>query len=188
MHRARTVWASTLISLGIGIGTLVGTPVMAADTLRLCTGSPGKAYLKVGQKLADLAPQLTAGALRIEVVPTGGSLDNMARTLAGACDGFIAQGDAIDFFTREMQPQAADRFQVVGELYKELTLLLCRRDTGIDDLDEVEGSTVAAGNMGTGSLATLLNLKRLDPDDYGDIKIHPANGFEGAMAVINGQA
>ena len=183
-----TVWASTLISLGIGIGTLVGTPVMAADTLRLCTGSPGKAYLKVGQKLADLAPQLTAGALRIEVVPTGGSLDNMARTLAGACDGFIAQGDAIDFFTREMQPQAADRFRVVGELYKELTLLLCRRDTGIDDLDEVEGSTVAAGNMGTGSLATLLNLKRLDPDDYGDIKIHPANGFEGAMAVINGQA
>ena len=121
-------------------------------------------------------------------MPTGGSLDNMARTLAGACDGFIAQGDAIDFFTREMQPQAADRFQVVGELYKELTLLLCRRDTGIDDLDEVEGSTVAAGNMGTGSLATLLNLKRLDPDDYGDIKIHPANGFEGAMAVINGEA
>src|SRR3712207_7271701 len=23
---------------------------------------------------------------------------------------------------------------------------------------------------------------------YGEIKIHPANGFEGAMAVINGQA
>ena len=84
MRRARTVWASTLISLGIGIGTLVGTPVMAADTLRLCTGSHGKAYLKVGQKLADLAPQLTAGALRIEVVPTGGSLDNMARTRAEA--------------------------------------------------------------------------------------------------------
>ena len=32
------------------------------------------------------------------------------------------------------------------------------------------------------------DLQRLDPDDYGEIKIHPANGFEGAMAVINGQA
>jgi TRAP-type uncharacterized transport system substrate-binding protein len=182
------VWASAIVGLGIGIGALTGAPAVAAESLRLCTGSPGKAYIKVGQKLADLAPQLTAGALRIEVVATGGSLDNMAKALAGECDAFIAQGDAIDFFAREMQPQAADRFRVVGELYKELTLLLCRRGSGIDDLDEVEGGTVAAGNMGTGSLATLLNLQRLDPDAYGEIKIHPANGFEGAMAVIDGQA
>ena len=34
----------------------------------------------------------------------------------------------------------------------------------------------------------MLNLKRLAPEDYGDIGIHPMNGFEGAMAVINGQA
>ena len=183
-----TVWTNSFISLGIGIGVLLGTPAAAAESVRFCTGSPGKAYIKVGQKLADLAPQLTAGALRIEVVATGGSLDNMAKTLAGECDAFIAQGDAIDFFAREMQPQAADRFRVVGELYKELTLLLCRRGSGIDDLDEVEGAAVAAGNMGTGSLATLLNLQRLAPDAYGAIKIHPANGFEDAMAVINGQA
>jgi TRAP-type uncharacterized transport system substrate-binding protein len=185
-----TVWASTLIGLviGISISGLTGTPARAAESLRLCTGSPGKAYIKVGQKLADLAPQLTAGALKIEVVPTGGSLDNMAKTLAGACDAFITQGDAIDFFVREVDPQAADRFRVVGELYKELTLLLCRRDGGIDDLDEAGGGVIAAGNMGTGSLATLLNLQKLDPDTYGDIKIHPANGFEGAMAVINGEA
>jgi uncharacterized protein len=184
MRTTITVWASTLI----GLGLLAGTPTEAAESLRLCTGSPGKAYVKVGQKLADLAPQLTAGALKIEVVPTGGSLDNLGKALAGECDAFIAQGDAIDFFVREVQPQAADRFRVVGELYKELTLLLCRRDTGIDDLDEAEDAVIAAGNMGTGSLATMLNLKRLDPDDYGNIRIHPANGFEGAMAVINGQA
>ena len=178
-----------LIGLGLGIGALAaGTPAGAAETVRLCTGSPGRAYVKVGQKLADLASQLTAGALGIEVVPTGGSLDNLTRALAGGCDAFIAQGDAIDFFVREVQPQAADRFRVVGELYKELTLLLCRRGSGIDDLDEARGAAIAAGNMGTGSLATMLNLKRLDPDAYGDIRVHPANGFEGAMAVINGEA
>jgi TRAP-type uncharacterized transport system substrate-binding protein len=183
-----TVWTSSLISLGIGIGVLMGTPAEAAENVRLCTGSPGKAYLKVGQKLAALAPQLTAGALKIEVVPTAGSLDNLNKALAGECDALIAQGDAIDFFAREMQPQATDRFRVVGELYKELTLLLCRRDSGLDDLDEAKDGAIAAGNMGTGSLATLLNLKRLAPEAYGDIKIHPANGFEGAMAVINGEA
>jgi TRAP-type uncharacterized transport system substrate-binding protein len=183
-------WAGVLIGLALAIAAPSGgTPaIAAAESLRLCTGAPGKAYLKIGQKLAQLAPRFTMGSLQIEVVPTAGSLDNLNRTLAGGCDAFIAQGDAIDFFTREVQPQAKDRFQVLGELYKELTLLLCRRDGGIDDLGEAKDAVIAAGNMGTGSLATLLNLQRLDPEAYGEIRIHPANGFEGAMAVVNGEA
>ncbi len=111
MRKATTARVGGLVvGLGLGIAALAGTPAEAAETVRLCTGSPDKTYVKVGQNLAELAPQLTAGALRIEVVPTGGSL------------------------------------------------------------------------------ATMLNLKRLDPDTYGGIGIHPANGFEGAMAVINGEA
>lgn len=192
MRYASVTWLGALTALGLGaalgFGTALGQPAMAAEKLRLCTGSPGKAYIKVGQKLADLAPQLTAGALTIEVVPTAGSLDNLAKAVAGECDAFISQGDAIDFYTSQLNQAAKGGFQVVGELYKELTLLLCRRDTGIDDLDEAGGQTVAAGNMGTGSLATLLNLQRLAPDSYGEIKINPTNGFEGAMAVVNGQA
>ena len=186
MREASVTWVGALV--GLGFGAAMGQPAMAADNLRLCTGSPGKAYIKVGQKLADLAPQLTAGALTIEVVPTTGSLDNLAKAVAGECDAFISQGDAIDFFTRQLHPEAKDGFQVVGELYKELTLLLCRRDSGIDDLEDAGGKVIAAGSMGTGSLATLLNLQQLDPDSYGEIKINPTNGFEGAMAVVNGQA
>jgi TRAP-type uncharacterized transport system substrate-binding protein len=186
MRKASVTWLGALA--GLGLAAALGQPALAADNLRLCTGAPGKAYVKVGQKLADLAPRLSAGALTIEVVPTAGSLDNLAKAVAGECDAFISQGDAIDFFTRELRPDAKDGFQVVGELYKELTLLLCRRDSGIDDLDEAQGKTVAAGSMGAGSLATLLNLQRLEPDRYGEIKINPTNGFEGAMAVVNGQA
>ena len=186
MHKANMTWLGVLVGLGFVAG--IGQAATAAENLRLCTGAPGKAYIKVGQKLADLAPRLTAGAVTIEVVPTTGSLDNLAKAVAGECDAFISQGDAIDFFTRELHPEAKDGFQVVGELYKELTLLLCRRDTGIDDLDEAAGKVIAAGSMGTGSLATLLNLQRLEPDTYGEIKINPSNGFEGAMSVINGQA
>jgi uncharacterized protein len=186
MRKASVTWLTALVGLGLGAAT--GQAALAADNLRLCTGSPGKAYIKVGQKLADLAPKLTAGALTIEVVPTAGSLDNLAKAMAGECDTFISQGDAIDFFTRQLHPEAKDGFQVVGELSKELTLLLCRRDSGIDDLDEAQGKVVAAGSMGTGSLATLLNLQQLAPDSYGGIKINPTNGFEGAMAVVNGQA
>jgi TRAP-type uncharacterized transport system substrate-binding protein len=83
---------------------------------------------------------------------------------------------------------AAGRFQVLGELYKELALLLCSDDSGIDDLDEAEGATVAAGGMGTGSLATMLNLRQLEPDAYGGITLLPSNGYEGAVAVVRGEA
>ena len=137
-------------------------------------GSPGKAYIKVGQKLADLAPQLTAGALKIEVVPTGGSLDNLGKALAGECDARSSPRatPSTSSFVRCSRRRMI--FRVVGELYTRSSLLLCRRDTGIDDLDEAEDAVIAADNMGTGSLATMLNLKRLDPDDYGEIKDPPS--------------
>jgi TRAP-type uncharacterized transport system substrate-binding protein len=176
--------------LGATTAWLLGlaAPAEAATTMRLCTGSPGKTYLKVGEKLAELAPKLTAGGLQIEVVPTAGSIENLNKTLAGECDGFIAQGDAVDFYTRKVDARAADEIQVLGELYKELALLLCRRGSDIDDLDEVEDQTLAAGSMGTGSLATLLTLQGIDAEAYGQIKALPANGFEGALAVVDGQA
>jgi TRAP transporter TAXI family solute receptor len=179
---------SSIVFLALAL-LLLGARAASAETvMRLCTGSPGKTYIKVGEQLAQVAPQLTAGGLKIEVLPSGGSMDNMNRALAGECDAFIAQGDAIDFFSNNVNQGAGEKFRVMGELYKELTLLVCRRGSNIDDLEELSGGTVAAGNMGSGSLATMLNLQRLDPERYGDIKIHPANGFEGAMDVIAGKA
>jgi TRAP-type uncharacterized transport system substrate-binding protein len=164
------------------------SPAAAATTLRLCTGSPGKTYIRVGEKLAELAQRASMGQLAVEVVPTGGSLDNLSRTLAGACDAFIAQGDAIAFFDARIQPGARQQFEVLGDLYKELGLLLCHRSSGIDDLDEAGDAVIAAGDTGTGSLATILNLQLLEPELYGNIRIYPANGFEGALAVIEGKA
>lgn len=164
------------------------SPAAATTTLRLCTGSPGKTYIRVGEKLAELAGRATMGGLAIEVVPSGGSLDSLSRTLAGECDAFIAQGDAIAFFDARVQPRAREKFEILGELYKELGLLLCHRSSGIDDLDEAGDAVIAAGDTGTGSLATMLNLQLLAPDLYGNIRIYPANGFEGALAVIEGKA
>ena len=180
--------APALLALGLVALDGASAPAAAATQMRLCTGSPGKTYVKVGEKLADLADQFTMGQLEIEVVPTGGSIDNLNLVLEGKCDGFIAQGDAIAFYADQVNPAITDAIQLIGPLYKELGLLLCSRASGIDDLDEASGATIAAGNMGTGSLATLLNLQRIEPDTYGGIKIYPANGFEGALAVLDGKA
>ncbi len=170
------------------VAALTAPPARAADPLRLCTGSPGKTYIRVGQKLAELARTMTLGQLVIEPVPSQGSIDNLNRTLAGECDGFIAQGDALAFFQAKVDPQVLEKVQVVGTLYKELGMLLCHRRTGIGDLDEVGDGTVAAGSFGSGSFATLVVLQQAFPDLYGRIRIYPANGFEGALAVLDGKA
>ncbi len=185
MKRLALWLALLLVAAG---SPLFSAPAEAAVTMRLCTGSPGKTYIRVGQKLAELAKQLTMGALDIEVEQSKGSIDNLNRTLAGECDAFIAQGDAVVFYASAIDKSALDKVEIMGELYKELGLLLCRRGSGVGDLDEVGDGTVAAGSMGSGSLATMLVLQNIAPDLYGRIKIYPANGFEGALAVLEGKA
>lgn len=174
--------------LPLAFAVLVAPMAQAATTLRLCTGSPGKTYIKVGAKLAELARSMTMGQLEIEVLPSQGSIDNINRTLAGECDGFIAQGDALAFFAAKVDPSVTEKVEVIGSLYEELGMLLCHRRTGIGDLDEVGDGTVAAGTFGSGSFATMVVLQQNFPDLYGRIRLYPAGGFEGALAVLDGKA
>lgn len=168
----------------------LGTTGWAAETLRLCTGSAGKTYHAVGQKLAELLPELSAGALNVEVISTGGSIDNLTKLVEGECDAAIAQGDAVAFFTTHVREDAADAFRLHTPLFKELSLLLCSDDSGVDaieDLLDMDNPVVAAGAMGSGSLATWLTFRSIKPD-YEAVKVMPRNGAEGALAVANGEA
>ena len=87
MRNASVTWLGALV--GLGLGATTGQPALAAENLRLCTGSPGKAYIKVGEKLADLAPRLTAGALTIEVIPTAFSCAMTPRAPTSFCSSEI---------------------------------------------------------------------------------------------------
>lgn len=161
-----------------------------AQTLRLCTGSPGKTYHAVGEKLAELLPEMSGNAVTVEVLTTGGSIDNLNKLVAGECDGAIVQGDAVEFFTTEISPDAAENIRMVTPLYQELSLLLCSQESGVDEIDDLldtEGASVAAGAMGSGSLATWLTFRRIKPE-YEGVRVLPRNGAEGALAVANGEA
>jgi len=174
----------------LGIATLAIGALASAQTMTLCTGSPGKTYHAVGQTLAELLPAMAGGDLKVEVLATGGSIDNLNKLMAGECDGAIVQGDAAVFYTRQVNPDAAGKFRMVTPLYQELSLLLCSRDSDIDEIDDLldeEGASVAAGAMGSGSLATWLTFRSIKPE-YEQVKVVPRNGAEGAMAVANGEA
>ncbi len=171
----------TILSLGV---------TQAAEPFRLCTGSPGKTYFKVGKKLAELATQMSDGELAIEVISTKGSIDNLRRIAKGECDGAIAQGDSVVSVNQMLKKTKTEQFLLHSPLYKELSLLICSRDSGIDDIEELtdqDNATVAAGAMGSGSLATWLTFKTIN-SDYDKVKVLPKNGAAGALAVIKNEA
>lgn len=174
----------------VALLALTSAPVWAADTLRLCTGSPGKTYHAVGNKLAELLPEMSAGELVVEVIATGGSIDNLTKLMDGECDAAITQGDAVEFFVSNVREDAGDAFKLHTPLFKELSLLLCSEDSGVDeveDLLDLDNAVVAAGAMGSGSLATWLTFRSIKPE-YEAVKVMPRNGAEGALAVANGEA
>jgi len=159
-----------------------------AEEFRLCTGNPGKTYHAVGTTLAELMPSLSRQGLRVTVIPTEGSVDNLQRLLDGQCEGAISQGDVVARLADEIRPD--QRLRPITALYKELSLLICRRDAGVDeiaDLLSLSEPVVAAGTEGSGSLATWRTFGQIDPA-YREIRLLPVNGMEGASAVAAGQA
>lgn len=183
----------TAAAAALGLGLMVSAPASAQTTeLNLCTGGAGGTYIKVGQKMAEIAPMYTMGALTVKVISTGGSIENIQKAARGECDAFLAQGDAMAFAFKQFGAMGItkDRFKVVGPLYQELGILLCHEDSPVDDLDEFDvRHKVATTGMGSGSFATLFNLKQRWPDEYGKVNPLPVgNAFEGVLAVVNGKA
>lgn len=172
------------------VTSLLSINANAAETVRLCSGTPGKTYYAVAQKLAELIPRLSAGQLQVEVIATEGSIDNLSKILNNECDSAIVQGDALDFFVNNINQDAKGKIRRQSALYKELSFLLCSRESGveeIEDLLDIDNASVAAGAMGSGSLATWLTFRSIKPA-YAKVKVLPENGAAGALAVARGEA
>ncbi len=179
---------------GLVIVTLIfaGMPTQAhaADTVKLCTGAPGKTYYAVGKKIAAGVSEMAAGQLAVEVIATEGSIDNLTKMLQGDCEAAIVQGDAVAFFTTHIRQNAKEQFRMLAPLYQELSLLICSRQSGIGEIDalpKLKGATVAAGPMGSGSLATWLTFQTIQPK-YKAVKVLAENGAAGALTVVRGEA
>ncbi len=98
----------------------------------------------------------TSYPIQFEVVPSGGSLDNRERLLAGHVDIAPMQRTAI----------TGTNLFLVAPLYHELVHVLARRDSDIETIEDLRGRTVAVGPRGSGSWeAADLIFKSLNMND-----------------------
>ena len=137
--------------------------VLCAPSIKLCTATADGTYQAVGEAIRR---QVSPDRLRIELVETTGSMDNLKRMARGRCDAAIAQVDAYLVYQQE---HLADPLIIArpSALYEEFVHLVCRRDSGVrsetDLLDAPEGNRVLVGETFSGSALTWRSIVLIKP-------------------------
>lgn len=169
---------------------LMSTPASAADTVRLCTGSSTGNYFAAGKMIQRMA----GNTLAIEIVETEGTIDNMERMLSvsaddpKACDAMIGQPDGPVYLART-SPANAKSIRQVASLHREYLHGLCNKDSGVDDIGDLESDPskykIAIGESGSGAWLIWQNLIAED-DDYGAVPVSNEGGILALSAVSSG--
>lgn len=176
MHRLSILAAVSTLA------ALAAAPAMAQQpTFRLCTGSDAGNYFKAGHLLKKVAT-----SLKVEVVPTQGSLDNLDKVTKGECDGAFVQSDALLVYSSR-NAQALSAIERAGVLYQEHAHLLCNRSAGVDRVTDLTNkNTVAVGPDGSGARTTWDAFVLADKKRYAPVQVDARSGVRALSAVADG--
>jgi TRAP-type uncharacterized transport system substrate-binding protein len=180
-------------------GAALAGQASAKTTVNLCTGADGQPYSAVGKMIADQLRGDPNVEVRV-VVDTGGTWGNIQRTTevegteenyasGAACHAFIGQPDGPVLLKRTNPSRAADLRQV-GALHREYLHVLCSKESGIGELDDIEGmkdKIVAIGDQGSGAWIIWQNFISED-DGYAPIQTSTESGIGAVSSVANGEA
>ena len=130
--------------------------------LTLAAGSKSGAYYAFAGRYAAV---LARDGISVDVVETGGSVDNIALLADGKADIAFIQGGVGDVRT---QPS----FYALGSLYFEPLWVFVRQDAPIKVLSDLTKQRIAAGGEGSGTWAVTRQLLELNgvPTDGDEVR------------------
>lgn len=180
--RLSTTFVIALLTIAFGASALA-----EQAPLNLCTAGPGGNYLATGR---DIAAHASSRYLKVTVVETSGSMDNMQRLASQECGAAIVQSDAYLVYQRRHRDRpvevARNRF-----LYAEFVHLVCRRDAKIattgDLLASPERHKILVGAEESGAALTWRAFTILDRR-YGQLAAEHIGGEDALDRVLDGQA
>lgn len=160
-----------------------------AAPLKLCSGSTSGIYYEAA---TDIAKSASRG-LQIEVVESLGTSDNIERSLLASdapdsCDAFIGQPDGL-VDAAKSSPGLSKKIRQVGALHREYLHVLCGKNSGVDDLGDLEDDpskySIAVGERGSGAYLVWQNLIRED-EDYASVTPVYEGGTSALSSVVAG--
>ncbi len=183
---ARARWRTTLrlwapASLLTAVALLWASRFIEAPpphTLRLATGPRGGAYHAFGLRYRQV---LARSGVRLELIETQGSIENLRRLLAGELDLAFVQGG-----TSALVPGAGKRLVSLGSVYSEALWCFYRAETPIERLNELRGRKIAIGKRMSGTAAVTRMLLALNGVDHQSATVLPLGAAEAAAALRRG--
>lgn len=126
------------------------------EDLTFATGGTAGAYYPLGGELASIFESETEAS--VNYVESGGSLDNLGQIYQGNAQLALSQNDtaanAINGdLDEELDGVTVDNFGWVANLYPEAMHIVVREDAGIESVEDLEGQTIAVGDVGSGTRA-----------------------------------
>ena len=175
------------ISLGLCLLIAVSnTPAREVD-LRLCTASATGNYYASGQ---EIARQVVRSGIKVQLMETAGSMDNLEKMAANECDASIVQKDAYLVYQDLHRGERLD-IRWPRHLYDEFVHLVCRRDSGIESIQDLStpsaSHTLLIGPPGSGSAITWGSFMLLAPT-YAGVKTEDIGADEALQRVRSGGA
>ena len=150
-------------------------PALAGTTLVMGTGSAGSPYHRFGQTFANMVNQSSAKTgIRIEVVASRGSVDNVKGLLSGRFQLALSQADVAQLAWAGEGPWAQagpqKSLRTFYDIYTEGLTCVASVASGIKTCRDLRGKRVALGSRGSGTLfnaVQALSLCQLRPSDMG---------------------
>lgn len=147
------------VSLTVAVGFFVAYRYVGAappKTIRIATGEKDGAYYAFAQQYARL---LASDGIVLEIVPTAGSVQNLALLRTGAVSLAFVQGGTA-------APQDKEILQSLGSLFLEPIWIFTSKPAPVGRLAELKGKRVAIGAEGSGTY--LLATQLLDANGVTD--------------------
>ena len=159
---------TVLATLGLLFGLASVAPAARAQApgkptkpkVTFCTGQKDGKYEELGKTMRTYVR-----SAELEIVNTEGTLDNLERLAAGACQVAVVQPDGLTVFKRQSGKSLDAEF--ISKAHPEFVHLYCNKDSGVDRITDLTArrmrlSSWALKGRAPGSSGTIL-LPRTRP-------------------------
>lgn len=133
----------------------VGSEDDFVTDLEFATGGTAGTYYPLGGELSDIFSENTEAS--VNYVESGGSADNLGRIFQEQSQLALTQNDtAANAFNGDLEDldgQEINNFGWISNLYPEAMHIVVREDSDIESVEDLDGMTIAVGDVGSGTRA-----------------------------------
>lgn len=174
-----TVGPSTLLVLVLMFVAYKIVDPEPPRSLRLATGPAYSAFEAIGKQYAKA---LGRQGIRVELVPSVGSLDNLQKLQRGEVDiAFVQSGSSNE------QEAAHEGLAALGSLFVEPVWVFTQAQRKVSSLAQLQGLRVNVGPDGTGVPRLMRQILELNGIDPARVHLLHNDDSQAAAALINGE-